>query len=92
MRASPFASVATQLANILDAIKSCICKATEKQRDIASKGLGDQWRQLVLRPMSRLDANFPRSSLLLLLLMLWVNVIVIKISMSLCNSWLKLNR
>ena len=39
-------------------LKSCIYEAIEKQRDIASKGLRGQLRQLVLRPLLRLDGNF----------------------------------
>ena len=61
-----FTSIATQLANTSDAIKSCICEAIEKQRDIANKGLHDQWHQLVLQPLSKLDSNFPHSLILVI--------------------------
>ena len=33
--------------------------------DIANKGLHDQWHQLILQPLSKLDSNFPHSSLIL---------------------------
>jgi hypothetical protein len=59
-----FASIAVQLANTSQALKSYICKAIEAQRDIASKGLGHQWRHLVLQPLSRLDGNSPHLLLL----------------------------
>jgi len=62
-----FATIAMQLANISDALKSYICDAIEKQRDIASIGLSDQWRQLAIRPLSRPAVNFPHSSLLLVI-------------------------
>lgn len=60
-----FTSIAAQLADTSDAIKSCICEAIRKRRDIANKGLYDQWHQLILQPLSKLDSNFPHSSLIL---------------------------
>ena len=60
-----FTSIATQLANTSDAIKSRICEAIKKRMDIANKGLHDQWHQLILQPLSKLDSNFPHSSLIL---------------------------
>jgi NACHT domain len=60
-----FTSIATQLADTSDAIKSCICEAIRKRRDIANKGLHDQWHQLILQPLSKLDNNFPHSPLIL---------------------------
>ena len=60
-----FTTIAKQLASISDVLKSYICEAIEKDRDIARKSLGDQWRRLVLRPLSRLDTTFPYTPLLL---------------------------
>jgi hypothetical protein len=60
-----FTSIATQLADTSDTIKSCICKAVRKRRDIANKGLYDQWHQLILQPLSKLDSDFPHASLIL---------------------------
>ena len=60
-----FASIATQLASTSKDLKSSICEAIDEQRDITTKCLRDQWCQLVLRPLSRLNKSFPHSSLLL---------------------------
>ena len=60
-----FASIATQLANSSKDLQSGICEAIDKQRDITTKSLRDQWCQLILRPLSRLDKSSPHSSLLL---------------------------
>jgi len=55
-----FASIASQLAYQSEALKGYICKAIDKCRDIASKGLHDQWTQLIIQPLSMLEANaFP---------------------------------
>ena len=52
-----FPSIASQLANQSEALKGHICKAIAEDPDIATKGLRDQWAQLILQPLSGLKAN-----------------------------------
>jgi hypothetical protein len=59
-------SIAVQLANSSASLKRYICDAITDQSDIASKSLRDQWRQLILRPLSKLNGNFRHSPLLLI--------------------------
>jgi len=57
-----FTSLAVQLARNVPQIQQFISDAIIKQNDIANQSLPDQWRQLVLRPLSRLDSSsFPSS-------------------------------
>lgn len=37
-----------------------ICEAVSENNDTKSQSLRDQWYQLILQPMSRLDGNFPQ--------------------------------
>jgi NACHT domain len=60
-----FGSIATQLANMSKALKSYICEAIKERTDIAYKGLPDQWSQLILRPLSRLDGSLYHAPLIL---------------------------
>jgi len=60
-----FTTIAVQLANKSPSLKRYICDAITDQSDIASQSLRDQWRQLVLRPLSKLDGHFHYPSLLL---------------------------
>jgi hypothetical protein len=48
-------SIAVQLASSIPALKRKICDAILKHSDIASQSLDDQWRELVLGPLSRLE-------------------------------------
>ena len=60
-----FTSIAVQLADNVPALQRYICEAIEaitEQNDITSQSLHDQWRQLVLRPLSKLDDNSCPSS------------------------------
>jgi hypothetical protein len=59
-------SFATQLARNIPQIKRFISDATKEQNDIADQSLSDQWRQLVFRPLSRLDGNSFSSSYVLI--------------------------
>jgi hypothetical protein len=61
-----FTSIAMQLANRLRALKGYICEAIKEHRDIAHQAFGDQWKQLIFRPLSMLVvANGPLSPLVL---------------------------
>jgi hypothetical protein len=53
-----FTSIAVQLATRLPQLKRYICDAIVEHRDIAVQSLRDQWRQLVLKPLSKLDTDF----------------------------------
>ncbi len=48
-------SIAVQLARRSPALKKLICAAVREDPDILDHTLGDQWRQLVLRPCCRLN-------------------------------------
>jgi hypothetical protein len=48
-------SIAFQLASSIPASKRKICDAVLKHSDIASQSLDEQWRELVLGPLSRLE-------------------------------------
>jgi len=52
-----FTSFAVQLARNVPQIQRFISDAVIEQNDIANRSLRDQWRQLVLRPLSRLDSS-----------------------------------
>jgi hypothetical protein len=52
-----FTSFAVQLARNVPQIQRFISDAIIKQNDIANQSLRDQWRQLVLYPLSRLDSS-----------------------------------
>jgi NACHT domain len=49
--------LARQLADSISALHQHICDAIWEYRDIAGRSLREQWRQLVLRPLSKLDSN-----------------------------------
>lgn len=50
-------SLAHQLANSIPTLHQQICDAITGYSDIASRSLREQWHQLVLRPLSKLDSN-----------------------------------
>jgi NACHT domain len=60
-----FTSIAVQLANNAPPLQRYICEAIRERSDIASKPLRDQWRQLVLGPLSKLNGNYYQSSYVL---------------------------
>jgi hypothetical protein len=62
-----FASIAVQLATISDVLSRYICEAIQRQRDIANKGLRDQWKRLVYEPLSKMEAQSLTSPLLLVI-------------------------
>jgi hypothetical protein len=51
-----FTSLAVQLSNHVPSLQHYISDAISKNEDIASQSLSDQWRQLILRPLSKLDS------------------------------------
>jgi hypothetical protein len=50
-------SIAVQLANNIPALKRNVCDAITERGDITSQSLRDQWRHLVLGPLSKLDGE-----------------------------------
>jgi hypothetical protein len=56
-----------QLANNVPTLRRYICDAIVDHSDIISLSLQDQWRQLVLRPLSKLDGNSCPSSYILVI-------------------------
>jgi hypothetical protein len=56
-----------QLAHNAPSFQRYILEAAKEQIDIANHSLRDQWRQLVLRPLSRLDKRLSPSSYLLII-------------------------
>jgi hypothetical protein len=60
--ASKFAtSIAVQLTSDVPSLQQYICEAITERTEIASQSLRDQWRQLVLGPLSKLNDNSCRS-------------------------------
>jgi hypothetical protein len=59
-------SFAVQFASNVPQIQRFISDAVIEQNDIANQSLHDQWRQLVLRPLSRLDSSSSPSSYMLI--------------------------
>ncbi|RDW85430.1 hypothetical protein BP5796_03755 [Coleophoma crateriformis] len=60
-------SIAVQLARSIPPLKQHICNAIRERGDIASQSLHDQWHQLVLRPLSKLDAHGPPSTYIIVI-------------------------
>jgi hypothetical protein len=58
-------SIALQLASRSPLLEKYICESVRQQKDIANQSLADQWRQLVLLPLSRLHSTDCRSLYLL---------------------------
>jgi hypothetical protein len=56
-----FTSIAVQLAHNIPQIQRFISDAIIEQKDIVNETLSDQWRQLVLRPLSRLESGLSPS-------------------------------
>lgn len=58
-------TIAVQLAGHIPTLHQHICDAIADQSNVVSLSLDDQWRQLVLKPLSRLDGNCCPSSYIL---------------------------
>ncbi|TVY44212.1 Vegetative incompatibility protein HET-E-1, partial [Lachnellula subtilissima] len=52
-----FTSLAVQLAFNVPCLRQNICEAARKRSDIASLSLSEQWRQLVLSPLSNIQSK-----------------------------------
>jgi hypothetical protein len=52
-----FTTLAVQLARKSESLQRYICDAIRVNVDIANQSLGDQWRQLVLGPLSKLNRD-----------------------------------
>jgi hypothetical protein len=61
-----FTSIAVQLANNVPSLQQHIYDAISKRKDVASQSLRDQWRQLVLYPLSKLDCTACQCSYVLI--------------------------
>jgi NACHT domain len=61
-----FTTIAVQLAYTLSALKQHICTAVD-EHDIAGQSQRDQWRHLILQPLSKLTANSCQSPLILVI-------------------------
>jgi hypothetical protein len=62
-----FTSIAMQLANNAPPLRDYICAAIAGRSDIASQSLRDQWRQLILGPLSKLGGNSSPPSYILVI-------------------------
>jgi hypothetical protein len=52
-----FSTLALQLAKTSSFVKRYICEAIAKYHDIAQQGLSNQWKHLILEPLSRVQAG-----------------------------------
>ncbi|TVY65587.1 Vegetative incompatibility protein HET-E-1, partial [Lachnellula suecica] len=52
-----FTTLGAQLARTVPLLRQYICEAAKNQNDIASLSLSEQWRRLVLNPLSNLDSE-----------------------------------
>jgi len=62
-----FTSIAVQLADRSPILRQYICDAIEECNNISSLSLHDQWRYLILTPLSRLGKSFQGLSMLLVI-------------------------
>jgi NACHT domain len=62
-----FTTIAVQLAQKSQSLQRHICDTLRKNNDVATQSLGDQWRQLVLGPLSKLSGDsYPFSYILVI--------------------------
>jgi hypothetical protein len=52
-----FTSLAVQLATAIPTLQKQVCDAIIERRDVAKLSLSDQWHQLILHPLSRLEQS-----------------------------------
>jgi hypothetical protein len=52
-----FTSLAVQLAKSIPSLQKQVCDTIIEQRDVAKLSLSDQWHQLILHPLSRLEQS-----------------------------------
>jgi hypothetical protein len=60
-----FTSIAVQLAHKSPSLKRRICEAIADRGDVGDQSLRDQWHQLVLRPLSKLERSSSQSCFVL---------------------------
>jgi hypothetical protein len=60
-----FTTIAVQLADMSAALKRAICEAVARRRNIANQTLHDQWNQLIVEPLSKLEFNSIQSPCIL---------------------------
>jgi hypothetical protein len=60
-------SIAVQLARSAPTLQRSICDAVSKDTNIASKGLQDQWNQLILGPLLQLKSGSVQSSFIIVI-------------------------
>ncbi|KAI9777342.1 MAG: hypothetical protein M1839_008950 [Geoglossum umbratile] len=60
-----FTTIAAQLACTSDSLGDHICHAISQKSDIVNQALREQWRQLILEPLLKLQCSTPRLSLVL---------------------------
>jgi hypothetical protein len=60
-------SIAVQLASSAPTLQRYICNAISEDNNIASKGLRDQWNQLIFGPLSQLIASSVPSSFIIVI-------------------------
>jgi hypothetical protein len=59
-----FTTIAVQLAKRSPTLQRHVCDAIKKNNDIPTQSLGDQWRQLVLDPLSKSNSDLNYSPLI----------------------------
>lgn len=62
-----FLTIAFQLIRRFTALKRCILKAVDENRDIAKRALADQWELLILEPLAIAKEELSQLSLLLVI-------------------------
>ncbi|KAH0558789.1 hypothetical protein GP486_004572 [Trichoglossum hirsutum] len=61
-----FTTIVSQIAHTLSTLKRHICKAVTEDHRIGTQGLSEQWKQLIFRPLSKLE-NLSSHRLLIIL-------------------------
>jgi len=61
------ASIAVQLASSVPTLQRSICDAVSEDTNIDSRGLRDQWNQLILRPLLHLNSSSVQSSFIIVI-------------------------
>lgn len=54
-------SIATQLAYNIPSVQQHICEAITERKNITSQSLQDQWRQFIIKALSKVQGNFSQS-------------------------------
>ncbi|KAI9766763.1 MAG: hypothetical protein M1839_004767 [Geoglossum umbratile] len=62
-----FTTIAAQLAHTSDPLGDHICNAINQKSDVVNQAPREQWRQLILEPLLKLQCSAPRLSLVLVI-------------------------